>query len=78
MLEVNKSLKIRKDNLYVQVDGYRLTDLILDLWGNRIFIDVEFFRDGKTILKQRYETPDKKGDVDVDKQIEYIHRLLNE
>jgi len=34
MLEVNKSLKIRKDNLYVQVDGYRLTDLILDLWGN--------------------------------------------
>ncbi len=34
--------------------------------------------DGNVITKQRYETPDKKGDVDVDKQIEYIHRLLNE
>lgn len=60
------------------MDGYRLTNLILDLWGNAVFIEVEFFRDGKVITKQRYETPDKKGDVDVDKQIEYIHRLLNE
>jgi len=78
MLEVIKPLKIRKDNLYINVDGYRLTNLILDLWGNAVFIEVEFFRDGNVITKQRYETPDKKGDVDVDKQIEYIHRLLNE
>lgn len=78
MLEVIKPLKVRKDNLYINVDGYRLTNLILDLWGNAVFIEVEFFRDGKVITKQRYETPDKKGDVDVDKQIEYIHRLLNE
>jgi hypothetical protein len=78
MLEVKKTFKIRKDNLYILVDYYRLTNLVLDLWGNTIFIEVEFFRDDKFLFRQRFETPDKQGDIDVDKQIEYIHKLLNE
>ena len=78
-LEVEKELKVRKDNLYIYANKYKLTNLTLDLWTSELFIDVVFYRDNSAVLIKRYTIPTTKGkiDVDVDKIIEELHKTID-
>jgi len=75
MLEVNKFLKIRKDNLYVITDRYIIRELRLDLWSSKLFIKVEFYRDNQLIFTREYEMGEV-GDTDVNKLIDELNRKL--
>jgi hypothetical protein len=77
-LEVNKKVRVRRANVYVYCDRYKLTLLTLDLWTNELFIDVEFYKDTSLILTKKYIIPTQKGriDVDVDKIIEDLHKRI--
>ena len=75
MLEVNKLLKIRKDNLYVLTDRYILRELRLDLWSSKLFIKVEFYRQTQLIFTREYEMGEV-GDTDVNKLIDDFNRKL--
>ena len=72
MLEVKKDLKIRKDNLYVNITDYKLTTLELDLDKSSVGIWVEFSRDGVFIVKRKYDFGEK-GDIDVNELIKQTH-----
>jgi len=77
MLEQEVDIKIRKDNLYVRVDKYKLTTLEVDLFNSVVSICVDFYRDGIFIIRKKYEFSDK-GDVNVNKLISECHsRIIN-
>ena len=75
MLEVNKLLKIRKDNLYGITDRYILRELKLDLWSSKLFIKVEFYRETQLIFTREYAMGEV-GDTDVNKLIDDFNRKL--
>jgi hypothetical protein len=78
-LEIEKEVKVRKDNLYVYADKYKLTNLTLDLWTSELFIDVVFYKNNSAILLKRYTIPTEKGkiDIDVDKIIDELHITID-
>ena len=76
MLEVKKDLKIRKDNLYVNITDYKLTILELDLDKSSVGIWVEFSRDGVFIVKRKYDFGEK-GDIDVNELIKRTHEMID-
>jgi hypothetical protein len=75
ILKVQCSLKIRKDNLYVPITSYVLTNLELELESAVVGIWVDFYRDGVFILKRRFDFGDK-GDVSVDDLIRRTHESI--
>ena len=79
MLEGQFNKKIRKNNLYVVVDKFRITNLHLDLWSSKIFIDVEFYKDNRLIHINSFEFMELNGDTDVNKLIDELkNKLENE
>jgi hypothetical protein len=76
MLEQEFNKKIRKNNLYIVVDKFRITNLHLDLWTSKIFIDVEFFRDNRLVHINSFEFNELNGDTDVNKLIEELKNNL--
>jgi hypothetical protein len=75
VLKVEKSLKIRKDNLYVPITHYELTNLDLELSSCVVGIWVDFYRDEVFILRRRYDFGNK-GDILVDDLINQTHQLV--
>ena len=77
-LEVNKKVRVRRANVYVYCDRYKLTLLTLDLWTSELFIEVEFYKDTSLILTKNYIIPTQTGriDDDVDKIIEDLHKRI--
>lgn len=73
MLEKVYNKKIRKNNLYVLVDRFRITNLHLDLWSSKIFIDVEFYKEKRLIHIKSFEMAELFGDTDVN---ELINNLI--
>ena len=76
VLKVEKSLKVRKDNLYVPITYYELTKLELELGSAVVGIWVDFYRDGVFIFRRRYDFGDK-GDILVDDLIKQTHSLIS-
>jgi len=72
MLEKQYHKKIRKNNLYVLVDRFRITNLHLDLWSSKIFIDVEFYKENRLIHIKSFEMAELFGDTDVNKMIDEL------
>jgi hypothetical protein len=75
VLKVEKSFKIRKDNLYVPITHYELTNLELELSSCVVGIWVDFYRDEVFILRRRYDFGNK-GDILVDDLINQTHQLV--
>ena len=76
MLEGQFNKKIRKNNLYVVVDKFRITNLHLDLWSSKIFIDVEFYKGTRLIHINSFEFIELNGDTDVNKLIDELKNKL--
>jgi hypothetical protein len=77
MLEKNIELKIRKDNLYVLIDKYKLTTLEVDLYNSVVSIWVDFYRAELFILRRKFDFGEK-GDIDVNSLIKQLHeRIIN-
>jgi hypothetical protein len=76
MLEVQSSIRIRKDNTYVPITRYKLTSLRLDLYSSIITIKVEFYRD-ETFLFHRIYDMGKVADTDVNVLIKEVHKIIN-
>lgn len=75
MRQKNIELKIRKDNLYVLVNSYKITTLLLDLEESSVSLEVEFYRDGLFIIKRKYDFGEK-GDIDVNELINKLHERI--
>ena len=75
MLEQDFHHKIRKNNLYIIVDRYKITNLHLDLHTSKIFIDVEFYKNNRLIHLKSFEMNELFGDTDVN---ELIRQLKNQ
>lgn len=70
-------MKIRKDNLYVLIDHYRITTLEVDLFQSLVSISVDFYRGEVFILRKKYDFGEK-GDIDVNLLIKQLHeRIVN-
>ena len=70
-------MKIRKDNLYVLIDNYKLTTLEVDLHQSLVSISVDFFRGELFIVRRKYNFGEK-GDIDVNLLIKQLHdRIIN-
>lgn len=79
MLEQEFHHKIRKNNLYIVVDRYKITNLHLDLHTSKIFIDVEFYKNNRLVHLKPFEMNELVGDSDVNKLIRDLKtRLENE
>lgn len=72
MLEKEYRVKIRKHNLYVEVDRFRITNLHLDLWSRKIFIDVEFYRSERLVHINSFEMAELFNDTDVNVLIDNL------
>lgn len=75
MLEVQKLFKIRKNNLYVYVDRYKLTELVLDLETSKIKIRVEFYKNNQLVHIKHYDMGEC-GDTDVNELIKRLHKEI--
>jgi hypothetical protein len=76
ILFVEKSLRVRKDNLYVPITSYRITKLELELESSIVGLWVDFHRDGVFIFRRRYDFGDK-GDISVDDLIRRTHEAIS-
>ena len=77
MLDNRIEMKIRKDNLYVLIDNYKLTTLEVDLHQSLVSISVDFFRGELFIVRRKYNFGEK-GDIDVNLLIKQLHdRIIN-
>lgn len=78
MLEVIKDIKVRKDNTYVPITKYKLTNLRLDLHSEIITIKVEFYKQENLLFTKLYNMG-KCGDTNVNELIKQVHtRIQNE
>lgn len=78
MLLVEKPVKIRKDNLYVICEAYFQRELRMDLDTSKVFIIVDFYRNGVVYITKEYEVG-LCGDCNVNKLIQDLHiRIQNE
>lgn len=75
MLEVRKELKVRKNNTYVPITRYILTNLRLDLHSEIITIKVEFYRQEDLLFTKLYNMG-KCGDTDVNELINKVHTQI--
>ena len=76
MLEVQNKVKIRKDNLYIICDGYKLKELVLDLETSIMKIKVEFYKNEHLIHIKNYDMGEC-GDTNVNDLIAQIHKTIN-
>ncbi len=75
MLEVVKDLRVRKDNTYVPITRYKLTNLRLDLHSEIITIKVGFYRNDDLLFTKIFDMG-KCGDTDVNELIKKVHQQI--
>jgi hypothetical protein len=75
MLEVRKELKVRKDNTYVPINRYVLTNLRLDLDSEIITIKVLFYRNDDLLFTKLFNMG-KCGDTNVNDLIKQVHQQI--
>ena len=75
MLEVIKDLRVRKDNTYVPITRYKLTNLRLDLDSEIITIKVLFYRNDDLIFTKLFNMG-KCGDTNVIELIKQVHQQI--
>ena len=75
MLEVRKDLRVRKDNTYVPITKYKLTNLRLDLDSEIITIKVLFYRNDDLIFTKLFNMG-KCGDTNVNDLINQVHQQI--
>jgi hypothetical protein len=75
MLEVIKDIRVRKDNTYVPITRYILTNLRLDLHSEIITIKVLFYRNDDLIFTKLFNLG-KCGDTNVNDLINQVHQQI--
>jgi hypothetical protein len=75
MLEVIKDIRVRKDNTYVPITRYKLTNLRLDLDSDIITIKVLFYRNDDLIFTKLFNMGNC-GNTDVNKLIQQVHQQI--
>jgi hypothetical protein len=75
MLEIRKDLRIRKDNTYVPITRYKLTNLRLDLDSEIITIKVLFYRNDDLLFTKLFNMG-KCGNTNVDDLIKQVHQQI--
>ena len=75
MLEVIKDIRVRKDNTYVPITRYKLTNLRLDLDSEIITIKVLFYRKDELLFTKLFNMG-KCGDTNVNNLIKPVHQEI--
>lgn len=75
MLEKQAIFKIRKNNLYISCDRYKMTELKLDLETSKITIRVEFYKNNNLVHIKTYDMGEC-GDTDVNELIKELHKRI--
>jgi len=75
MLEITKQLKVRRDNTYVPITRYKLTNLRLDLDSEIITIKVLFYRNDDLLFTKLFNMG-KCGNTNVDDLIKQVHQQI--
>ena len=75
MLEVIKDIRVRKDNTYVPITRYILTNLRLDLHSEIITIKVLFYRNDDLLFTKIFNLG-KCGDTNVNYLIKQVHQQI--
>lgn len=75
MLEREVYFKIRKNNLYIQVDRYKIVELNLNLETSKITMKVEFYKNSHLVHIRNYDMGEC-GDVNVNDLIKQLHNEI--